>query len=155
MVTVSKQIAIVMVCVVTFLLAQSPAQSADPAPDPVAKAWKARADAAAKKLAAPGLDKCDKAVELAFQENNVVIEGTKRNFELLIEIDKQAMVAAYSYEGQQLTSFVLLALPSGWLAVQNKDSKTLNILVAAASCSFDLCTHDPFTVGPCTEQLKR
>jgi hypothetical protein len=149
--TLPRQIAIAITCVVTVLLAQSPAQSADSAPESVGKAWKARAEAATKKLASPGLDKCDKAVELSFQQPNEVTSGTKRSFELMIEIDKQAMVASYSYEGQRLTAFVLLALPPGWLAIQKTDSKNLNILVVSANCSFDLCTRDPFTPGPCQE----
>jgi hypothetical protein len=144
-----------MVCVVTIFLTQLPAQSVDTVPDPVGKVWKARAEAAAKRLASPGLDKCDKGVELSFKQYNEVTSGTKRSYELQIEIDRQEMVASYTYEGQRLTSFVLLALPPGWLAVQKADSKTLNILVEGANCSFDLCTHDPFTAGACPEQLKR
>ena len=153
MLRVSKQIATALVCVVTILTAQSSAQA--PAPDLVGNAWKLRTEAATKKLAAAGLDKCDKGLELAFQHPNEVTSGKQRSFELMIEIDKQAMAASYSYEGQRLTSFVLLALPPGWLAVQKTDSKTLNILVADSNCSFELCTNDPFTAGPCAEQPKR
>src|SRR6266567_4550656 len=134
MLRVFKQIAVAVVCVVTIFLAQSPAQTVDSAPDIAGKAWKARAEAATKKLAASGLDKCDKGLELAFQQPNEVTSGIHRNFELMIEIDKEAMVASYSYEGQRLTSFVLLALPPGWLAVQKTDSKTLNILVSDSNC---------------------
>jgi hypothetical protein len=146
-----KQIAIAMVCGVTIFLAQSPAHSADTAPDAVGKAWKARAEAATKKLAAPGLDKCDKGVELAFHKPNEVTSGKQRSFELPVEIDKQTMVASYSYEGQRLTSFILLELPPGWLAVQKTDSKSLNILVTDSNCSFYLCTNDPFAAGPCKQ----
>jgi hypothetical protein len=153
--TVFKQIALAMVCVLTILPGQSPAQSAGAAPDPVGKAWNSRAEVATKKLATAGLDKCDKAVELAFQQPNQVTSGRQRSFELLIEIDKQAMVASFTYEGQRLTSFVLLALPPGWLAVQKPESKILNILVAESNCSFELCTNDPFATGPCAEQRVR
>lgn len=155
MLTVFKQIATAMVCVVTLFLAQSPAQTPDSAPDSVGKAWKSRAEAATKKLATPGLDKCDKGLELAFQHPNEVTSGKERSFELMIEIDRQAMVASYSYEGKRLTSFALLALPPGWLAVQKTDSKTLNILVTRSNCSFDLCTNAPFTTGPCAEKRTR
>lgn len=150
-----KQIVIAMFGVGTIFLSQSSAQPVNTAPDLVGTAWKTRAETATKKLALPGLDKCDKGIELAFQQFREVTSGKKRNFELMIEIDKQAMVASYSYEGQLLYSFVLLDLPPGWLAVQKTGSKTLNILVADSNCSFDLCTNDPFTAGPCAEQGKR
>jgi len=155
MVPVLKQIAAAMLCLVTIFLAHSPAQTPDPAPDSVGKAWKARAGAATKKLASPGLDKCDKAVELAFQHHNEVTSGNQRSFDLLIEIESQAMLASYSYVGQRLASFVLLALPPEWLAVQKTDSKTLNILVEGSNCSFDLCTNDPFATGPCAVRRER
>lgn len=150
-----KQTAIAMVCLGTVFLSQASAQPVDTAPDPVGMIWKTRAETAAKKLALPGLDKCDKGVELAFQQFREVTSGKKRNFELMLKIDRQEMVAAYSYDGQRLDSFVLLDLPQGWLAVQKTDSKTLNILVVDSNCSFDLCTNDPFTAGPCAEQGKR
>lgn len=155
MLTVFKQIAMAMACVLTILPGQSPAQTAVAAPDPVGKAWNARAGQTTKKLASPGLDKCDKGLELAFRQPNEVTSGRQRSFELLIEIDKQALVASYTYEGQRLTSFVLLALPPGWLAVQKPDSKSLNILVADSNCSFELCTNDPFSTGSCAEQRVR
>lgn len=148
MLPVYKQSAVTMACLVTILLSQSPAQAGDPAPDLAGKAWKARAEVAAKRLAAPGLDKCDRGLELAFQQPNEVTSGAQRSFELPIEIDKQTLVASYTYEGQRLTSFALLALPPGWLAVQKSGSTTLNILVTGSNCSFDLCTHDPFAAGP-------
>jgi hypothetical protein len=151
MLTVFKQIATAMVCVVTLFLAQAPAQTPDSVSDVVGKTWKSRAEVATKRLATPGLDKCDKGLELAFQHPNQVTSGKQRSFELLIEIDGQAMVASYSYVGQRLTSFVLLALPTGWFALQKTDSKTLNILVEGSKCTFDLCTNDPFTTGSCTE----
>jgi len=146
------QIFLATVCLVTVFTSQSPAQTGASVPDPVGAAWKARAGTAAKRLATAGLDQCDKAVELAFRQPNEVASGTQRSFELLIEIDRQALVASYSYERQRLNSFALLALPPGWLAVQKSDSKTLNILVVGANCSFDLCTGDPFTTGPCQQK---
>lgn len=155
MLPVSKQIAVAMLCVVTILLLQVPAQAAGLVTDIVGKEWKARAETATKKLASPGLDKCDKALELAFQRPNEVTSGAQRSFELMIEIDSLAMVASYSYEGQRLTSFVLLALPPGWYALQKTTGKSLNILVTGANCTFDLCTNAPFTSGPCAEQPLR
>jgi len=150
-----KQTVIAMVCVGTIFLSQSSAQPVNTTPDPVGSAWKTRAETATKKLALPGLDKCDRGVELAFQQFREVTLSKKRNFELMIEIDKEAMVASYSYEGPRLDSFVLLALPPGWLAVQKTAGKTLNILVADSNCSFDLCMNDPFTTGPCAELGKQ
>jgi len=150
-----KQMAIAMVCVGTVFLSQASAEPVNTAADLVGRGWKTRAEAATRKLALPGLDKCDKGVELAFQKFREVTSGKKRNFELTIEIDKQEMVAWYTYEGQRLDSFLLLALPPGWLAVQKTDSKTLSILVADSNCSFDLCMNDPFTAGSCAEQGKR
>lgn len=156
MVRTSKNIALALASAASIFLTQLPAQAADTTPDPVGKAWKARAEAATKKLANPaGLDKCDKAVELAFQNPNLVTEGKKRSFELQIDIDKQSMVASYTYEGQQLGSFAVVELPLDWLAVLKPDSKALNILVQGAGCAFDLCTIDPFTTGPCADKGMR
>jgi hypothetical protein len=154
MLTVLKKIATAIVCVVTLFLSQSLAQTPNSGPDPVGNAWRSRAEVATKKLAAPGLDKCDKAVELAFQHPNEVTSGKLRSFELLIEIDSESMVASYSYAGQKLTSFVLIVLPPDWLAVQKAESKTLNIVVEDSKCTFGLCTNDPFITGPCGERLK-
>lgn len=155
MLKIFKRTALAMVCVGTVFLSQSPAQPVTTTPDPVGMAWKTRAETATRKLALPGLDKCDKGVELAFQQLREVTLGKKRNFELLIEVDKQEMVASYSYEGQRLNSFVLLALPPGWIAVQKTDSRILSIIVSDSNCSFDLCITDPVTIGPCAEQGKR
>lgn len=151
MTTRSRQLATALACITTLFLTHAPAESAAPAPDLAGKAWKARSESAAKKLASPGLDKCDKGVERAFQQPNEVTAGTKRSYELQIEIDKEEMVASYTYDGQRLTSFALLALPPGWLVVQKTDSRALNILVTGANCSFDLCPRDPLTTGPCTD----
>ncbi len=149
-----KQIVTATVCVVTLFLSQSQARTPGSTPDLVENAWKSRAEVATKRLATPGLDKCDKAVEVAFQHPNEVTSGKLRSFELLIEIDRQAMVASYSYVGQRLASFVLIALPPEWLAVQKTESKTLNILVEGSNCTFDLCTNDPFITGSCAERKK-
>lgn len=149
---VFKHIAVAMICLITIFSMQAQAQPTAPASDIVGNAWKGRAEAATKKLATPGLDMCDKGLELAFQQPNEVSSGKQRSFELLIEIGNEAMVASYTYAGQKLKSFAVLALPPGWLAVQNTDSKTLNILVAASGCSFDLCTNDPFASGACADQ---
>ena len=146
---VCKQIATAMVCVATLFSAQAPAQTSGPAPDLVGKAWKTRAERAAKNLAGPGLDTCDKGLERAFQKPNEVTSGAQRSFELMIEIDNQAMVAAYTYAGQYLSAFALLALPTGWLAVQKSGSKNISIVVEGSNCSFALCPEDPFMTGAC------
>lgn len=155
MLPVSKQIAIAMFCILTLFLTQASAQAAGAAPDPVEKGWQARAETATKRLATPGLDKCDSGLERAFREQNPVTSGTQRSFELMIEIDSQSMLASYTYEGQRLISFALLELPPGWLAVQKTDSKSMSILVQSSGCSFDLCTNDPFAAGSCAGQRTR
>jgi len=151
MVPVVKQIAIAMFCMLTVLSALPAGASAAAAPDPVENGWLTRAGIATKRLASPGLDKCDSGVELAFQQFNPVTAGTQRSFELMIEIDKQSMVASYTYEGPRLISFTLLSLPPEWLAVQKPDSKGISILVQGSGCSFDLCTNDPFATGACAK----
>ena len=144
-------IAIAIATVVTVFLAQASAQAPDSVPDTVGVAWRSRAEAATKKLAAPGLDKCDMGLERAFQESAEVISGKQRSFGLHVTIDGQTMVASYTYIGQRLNAFMLVELPSEWLAVQKTESKALNILVQNANCTFDLCTNDPFTTGLCAE----
>jgi len=146
------QIVIAIATVVTIFLAQASVQAADPAPDPVAAAWKSRAGAATKKLAATKLDKCDTGLELAFQEAAETTSGKQRSFGLNVTIDGQTMVASYIYAGQRLNSFMLVELPPEWLAVQKTESKSLNILVQNSNCTFDLCTNNPFTTGPCGER---
>jgi hypothetical protein len=144
-----------MISLVTVFLTQSPAQAADTTPDIVGNAWRARAAAATKKLATPGLDKCDKAIELAFMHPTESTSGNLRGFELNIDIDGQTMVASYSYIGERLNAFVLIELPPDWQAVQKTESKTVNFLIESSNCTFDLCTKDPFTTGPCAEQRSR
>ena len=147
-----KQIAGALAVVATVLLAQSPVTAANAAPDTVGKAWKARAEAAKKKLAAPGLDKCDKGLALAFQHPEETNSEKLRSFTLMVNIDGQTLAATYAYTGERLISFLLYELPLEWLAEQKTDSKTLRIIVESAKCSFDLCTNDPFSPGPCVVQ---
>ena len=155
MAQIFKMVSLAAVCVAIVFLAQSPARAAGSAPDSVGKAWSDRAASATKKLAASGLDKCDKGVEEAFQFPEETTAGTLRNFNLLIDIGGQEMVVSYSYDGQRLTAFVLDDLPTGWLAEQKTDSKMLRIIVESSKCTFNLCTNDPFTSGPCAEQNAR
>ncbi len=53
-------------------------------PDPVSAAWRARAELATKKLVGPGLDACDRGVELAFQHPEEKVTGSRRAFFLSI-----------------------------------------------------------------------
>jgi len=145
------RIAIAIASIVTVFLAQASAQAADSAPDAVAVAWKSRAGAATKKLAAAKLDKCDMGLERAFQESVETASGKQRSFGLHVTIDGQTMAASYTYVGQRLNAFMLVELPPEWLAVQKAESKALNILVQNSNCTFELCTNDPFTTGPCAE----
>jgi hypothetical protein len=123
--------------------------TAPPAGDELAKKWAQRADAAAKRLVAPGLDACDIAVERAFKAAKESMKGDFRSFELNVDISGSALNASYSYKDGRLASFELYKLPSRWVARQRVGSKTLSILVADSYCAFDLCTNDPFADGPC------
>ena len=147
-----KRVVLVAVCGAVVFLAQSPAGAAGSAPDIVGKAWRDRAASATKKLAVPAQDRCDKGVEEAYQDPEVTTSGTMRNYNLIIDIDGQEMMVSYSYAGQELNAFILDELPPGWLAEQKPGSKTLRIIVESAKCTFDLCTNDPFTSGPCEER---
>jgi hypothetical protein len=117
--------------------------------DPIANAWRQRAQVAAKKLAEPGLDACDRGIELAFQKAKESTTGTIRTYELLVQVSKQTLRAAYSYEGQKLSSFELISLPPNWFARQRVDSKTLSIIVGTANCAMDFCTDNPLVPGSC------
>jgi len=122
-------------------------------PDPVSAAWRARAELAAKRLAGPGLDACDRGVELAFQHPEEKVTGSRRAFFLSIEVDGNAMLVTYSYEMQRLEAFGVVALPPGWFALQKAGSKTLTVLLSHGSkCALDLCTDDPTAGGPCAEK---
>lgn len=133
-----------------------PAAAGTATPDPVSAAWRARAKLAAKKLAGPGLDACDRGVELAFQHPEEKVSGNRRDFILAIEVDGKTMLVTYSYETQRLEAFGILALPPGWLALQKAGSKTLTVLLSSASkCALDLCTDDPTAGGPCAEKRAR
>jgi hypothetical protein len=145
------RIVIVIASIVTVFLAQASAQGPDSVPDTVAAAWRSRAEAATKKLAAPRLDKCDIGLERAFQESVEATSGKQRSFGLHVTIDGQTMVASYTYVGQRLSVFMLVELPPEWLAVQKTESRALNILVQNSNCTFDLCTNDPLTTGLCAE----
>lgn len=118
----------------------------------VSQAWKSRSELAAEHLKQPNLDVCDVAVEKAFQ--NAV--GKQSNgltmYELNIQLGNQAMRAAYTYKEIALNDFVLISLPSRWMAHQSPDSKTLSVVVVDSSCAFDLCINNPFGSAPCGAQ---
>jgi hypothetical protein len=145
------KIAVAIASVITIFLAQASAQAPESVPDTVAAAWKSRAEAATKKLAAAKLDKCDMGLERAFQESVETTSGKQRSFGLHVTVDRQTMVVSYTYVGQRLNAFMLVELPPEWLAVQKTESKALSILVQNSNCTFDFCTNDPFTTGLCAE----
>jgi len=140
--------AIATVLVAIFLPVQ-PGNSAETGRDEIGNAWKARAAKAAKNLAGSGLDACDMAFERAFERPKEGTSGSLRVFELTFDIRGKKMVATYSYDSGRLDAFGIVMLPQRWMAVQRANSKTLNILVADEHCAFDLCTRDPFSIGPC------
>lgn len=133
------------VAVALFGAIASPAKA-----DDLKDAWHERAESAEIKLKAPGLDACDKAYEQAFASSTERTAGTQRTFNLTFDIGTGRMSAAYVYDGNRLSGFLLAALPPRWLAVQKAGGKTLSILIQEAQCAFDLCTDDPFAVGPCS-----
>lgn len=133
-----------------------PADAGEVAPDPISAAWRARAELAGKKLAGPGLDACDRGVELAFQHPKENVSGSRHDFLLAIEVDGKEMLVTYSYESQRLEAFGIVALPPRWFALQKADSKTLTVLLSNGSkCALDLCTNDPTADGPCAERRAR
>lgn len=121
-------------------------------PDAVAAAWKQRAERATQKLAGPGLDECDTAVEVAFQNARVQDKGPRRTYALQIKIGNEAMLLSYSYVGARVDDFWIASLPRGWMAHQPASNKTLSVVLSSApGCAFDLCTNDPMSEGPCKD----
>jgi hypothetical protein len=123
--------------------------------DALSVAWKARAERATQKLSKPGLDACDRAVEVAFQTFQASGNDASRRFTITIAIADEMMLAMYSYKGGKLVDFAMMSLPPKWMAHQPADSKTLSVVLAdGPKCAFDLCTNDPFSDGPCAEAKK-
>jgi hypothetical protein len=150
-----SRILLIFTSMVVLGAGDQPARAAETEPDAIGKAWRARAALAAKKLAGPGLDACDRGVEAAFQHPSEKVSGNQRSFLLTIEVGDQAMMVSYSYEGQRLDSFAIVALPARWFALQKADSKTLTVLLGSGKCALDLCTNDPLIDGPCVEKRAR
>ncbi len=132
-----------------------PARAAEPESDAITKAWRTRAALAAKKLAAGGLDACDRAVELAFQRPMSKASGNNRMFLLSIEVGGETMQVGYSYDGPKPGTFVVGSLPPGWTVMQKAHSKTLSVFPGNEKCALDLCTSDPLVEGPCVEKPVR
>ena len=139
----------ILLGMVTTLLPLEAGATAQPAGDELAKKWAQRSAAAAKRLVAPGLDACDTGVEGAFKAAKESLAGAFRSFELEIDISGNVLNVSYSYKGGKLASFEFYNLPGGWIARQRVGSKTLSVLVPDSNCALDLCTNDPFAVGPC------
>ncbi len=123
--------------------------------DPIGNAWKLRSEAATKKLAESGLDVCDKAIESAFKDVTETFSGKQRTFELRIVIGDQAMIVMYNYKGQELEGIGIAKVPPRWMITQKADSKIISVLIIDSNCAFDLCTNDPFSKGPCSDQSTR
>ncbi len=144
-----KKLLITLLAMTVTALSLKAAVTAAPADDELVKSWAKRASTAKKRLAAPGLDACDMAVERAFQRVKESTTGKFRSFGLQVDISGKVLTASYSYRDGRLVSFELITLPGRWIARQRAESKTLSILVPDANCAFDLCTSDPFAAGPC------
>ncbi|HVP63136.1 MAG TPA: hypothetical protein VMT11_21440 [Myxococcaceae bacterium] len=137
-----------------FLPVASVTLGAEPK-DPVQAGWSARAELAKRRLAKGGLDACDAAVEKAFQAAKQTQEMDWRTFDLSIDVGGQVLLALYRYQGNQLDSFALVALPPQWVAYQKAESKTLRfILGPPQNCAFSLCTRGPTDDGPCAEKTR-
>jgi hypothetical protein len=119
--------------------------------DPVARGWSARAALATQRLAGGGLDVCDRALERAFQGAKLETQGAKRMYLLRIEIDGDALLTTYGYDGERLEDFGVVALPPGWFLRQPAGSRTLTVLLSKKNCAFDLCPGDPFSGAPCPD----
>jgi hypothetical protein len=118
-------------------------------------AWRTRADLAARKLARPGLDGCDRAVQQAFRQPRA--EGTYENRTYVLSIEKgnERMLLAYFYDRGTFKSFSIAALPPGWILLQKAGSKTVTVRPAGFKCVFDICTSNPLVDGACREDQLR
>jgi hypothetical protein len=120
--------------------------------DALDKAWRARAERATKKLLQPGLDACDRAVELAFQKPKGAVTSV-RTYALEITVGKDTMLVGYHYDGQTLKDFSMFGVPPTWRVHQLTDSKTISVVLKnEPGCAFDLCSNDPFSDGPCASK---
>ncbi len=138
-----------VVTILATLIAPLTDAIADSTGDQTANVWRQRARVAVKKLTEPGLDACDRGLELAFQQPKESTTGNLRTYDLFVQVSNQTLRASYSYKDQKLSSFQLISLPLNWFARQRVDSKTLSIIVGTANCVMDFCTNDPLVLGPC------
>jgi hypothetical protein len=118
----------------------------------LAAQWKARAERATRNLLKPGLDVCDRAVEVAFQTAQNIGTEAMPMYALTITIGSRSMLAGWAYKGTKLVDFSVMELPPRWMAHQGVDSRTLSVVLGTGEkCAFDLCVTDPFAEGPCAE----
>lgn len=116
----------------------------------ISQAWQSRSQLATDKLKQPKLDACDIAVEKAFQ-NAVSKRGEGLTiYELNIQIGNETMKAAYSYKDRTLKDFLLISLPSRWLAHQSPNSQLFSVVVVNSNCAFDLCVNNPLSTSSCS-----
>jgi len=127
------------------------AHAAGPTTTPEA-IWKSRAELAKRRLAAGGLDACDRGLEQGFQAVKGSTAEGKSTYPLDIEVKGKKLLVTYSYTGNQLDAFAIIAIPSSWVAYQKADSKTLRFVAGEANCAISLCTNGPTTDGPCVEK---
>jgi hypothetical protein len=118
---------------------------------PVERAWRARADLASRKLAQPGMDACDRAVEEAFRQPRTDTTDGHRTYLLSIGNGREQMLVAYFYEQDVFKTFSIGALPPGWVVLQNAGKKTVTVRPGGLKCVFDLCASDPLVEGACRE----
>lgn len=130
---------------VTILLS-SQAYCAD---DSISRAWESRSKEAADNLKSSSLDACDIAVEKAFQNATRKHGNGQTIYELNIQISNQIMKAGYSYKNNVLNDFMLINLPSRWMAHQAPKSQNFSVIVLDSNCAFDLCINNPFGASSC------
>jgi hypothetical protein len=144
-----------MAAIVAAAITFTTAQRAEAGDDAVAKAWKDRAEIAARKLAGSKLDLCDSALEKGFLAVKEQKADNPRLYMITVNVSGQIYRAGYSFDGDKVASFVQAELPEDWITIQNSNSKTLSVVAAPANCAFDLCTTDPFANGPCEAKSQK
>jgi hypothetical protein len=98
---------------------------------------------------ADNLDACDIAVEKAFQNVSIKQGNGQTIYELSIQLNNQTMKAGYSYKKNVLHDFLLISLPSRWMAHQSPNGKAFSVVVIDSNCALDLCINNPFGSSSC------
>lgn len=109
-------------------------------------AWKKRVELARKKLTGTDLDACDRGLETAYAESELMTAGKKKNVMLWIKVGDQSTKLMFTGEGRY-ESFMLGELSPKWKLRQTANSKTITLLTE--TCAMDVCGSDPTLDGAC------